>query len=895
MTVAQDTESFYIIDALGFLFRSYYAITPMTNAKGDSTHALYGFIRSIQKLIKEFHPHYLIAVFDGPGNSDSRKKIYSDYKSHREAMPADLAAQLALALKFCDLYGIPFLQIPGIEADDTIGTITKWLETSHHNVYICSSDKDLCQLVSDHVFILNTHKNNLILDKQKVKEIFDVRPDQIVDLLAMMGDSADNIPGIPGFGPKTATKLLHEYGSLKELLDKVDTLENKKKQETIKTHREIALLSQQLASLNFNVPIPQDKQFFAVKSPKEEELIAFYKEMGFNALLKDLKPSTAQAPSLPSTPENYHCVDTKEKLESLMKTLSSAQEIAIDTETTSLHPMQAELVGIGFCITPAEAYYIPTNSTLSLQEILQAIKPLLENSNISFIGHNIKYDCHVLKNYDIEIQTIGFDTMLASYLLNSQSHKHGLDHLTLTLFEKTKIPIEDLIGQGKQTRSMNDVPLELITKYCCEDVDYTLRLKHLFAPKLIEQNLLSVFKTIEMPLLPVLLSMERHGMYVDPKELAELATYLNTHIETLQSTIFAETGEIFNLNSPKQLSHILYEKLKIPAPTTKGTSAPSTSADVLESLQEKFPVCRHILKYRGLEKLRSTYVEALPEQILPSTHKIHCTFNQSVTATGRLSCQNPNLQNIPIRTEEGKKIRYAFKPSSPSCSFLSADYSQIELRILAHLSQDETLMNAFLQGGDVHRFTASLVFNVSQEAVTQEMRHLAKAVNFGILYGQQAFGLSQQLGISYAQASQFITTYFERYPKIKSFLDSCKQKAHETGLATTFTGRQRPLIDIHSKNPALKAAAERLAINTPIQGAQADIIKLAMIEIHKKLLTSPHLGFMVLQIHDELIFEVPDEALSTTKILVKTIMENIIQLSIPLTVDIAIGKNWGEC
>ncbi|MEI8301423.1 MAG: DNA polymerase I, partial [Chlamydiota bacterium] len=811
----QDTTPFYIIDALGFLFRSYYAITPMTNAKGDSTHALYGFIRSIQKLIKDFNPDYLIAVFDGPGNSDSRKKIYADYKSNREAMPADLAAQLALALKFCDLYGIPVLQIPGIEADDTIGTITKWLENSNHTVYICSSDKDLCQLVSDHVFILNTHKNNLILDKQKVKEIFDVRPDQIVDLLAMMGDSSDNIPGIPSFGPKTAAKLLHEYGSLKELLAKVDTLENKKRQETIKTHQEIALLSQQLATLNFNIPIPQDKQFFAKKPFKQDDLICFYKEMGFNTLLKELQPVMPQAPSQDSKPENYLCIDTKEKLESLVKTLSLAKEIAIDTETTNIHPMQAELVGIGLCIKPAEAYYIPTNSNLNIKEILQALKPLLANPAISFIGHNIKYDCHVLKNYDIEIATIGFDTMLASYLLNSQSHKHGLDHLALTLFEKTKIPIEDLIGQGKNIRSMTDVPLELITKYCCEDVDYTLRLKQLFAPQLIQQNLLSIFETIEMPLLPVLASMERHGMYVDPKELAELSVYLNAHIQTLEKTIFEETGEVFNLNSPKQLSHVLYEKLKIPLLTKKGASTPSTSADILESLQEKFPVCKHILKYRGLEKLRSTYVESLPEQILPSTHKIHCTFNQSVAATGRLSCQNPNLQNIPIRTEEGKKIRHAFKPSSPSSSFLSADYSQIELRILAHLSQDETLLNAFRQGEDIHRFTASLVFNVSQKDVSQEMRHLAKAVNFGILYGQQAFGLSQQLGISYSEASQFITTYFERYPKIKSFLDTCKQKSHETGLATTFTGRQRPLIDIHSKNPALKAAAERLAINTP--------------------------------------------------------------------------------
>ncbi|MBM3192306.1 MAG: hypothetical protein FJZ63_06635 [Chlamydiae bacterium] len=442
---------------------------------------------------------------------------------------------------------------------------------------------------------------------------------------------------------------------------------------------------------------------------------------------------------------------------------------------------------------------------------------------------------------------------------------------------------------------MKEVPFDLITHYCCEDVDYTLRLKHLFAQELQKRHLTPIFTTIEMPLLPVLASMERHGMYVDTQELAKLSDYLNTHIHKLQTQIFQETGETFNLNSPKQLGHILYEKMKLPPPTKKGIPPLSTSAEVLEELQEKFPVCRNILTYRGLEKLRSTYVETLPHEILPNTHRIHCTFNQSVAATGRLSCQNPNLQNIPVRSEEGKKIRSAFKPSSPSWSFLAADYSQIELRILAHLSQDEALMQAFLQGGDIHRFTASLVFNVSQEEVSTEMRQIAKAVNFGILYGQQAFGLSQQLGIPFQQASTFITTYFERYPKIQSFLESCKEKARTTGLATTFTGRQRPLLDIHSKNPSLKAAAERLAVNTPIQGAQADIIKLAMIEIHKKLTASPHLGFMVLQIHDELIFEVPDNALQETSHLVKTIMENIMTLSVPLTVDIAIGKNWGEC
>lgn len=889
------TEKFYLIDAVGFLFRSYYAITPMTNLQGASTHALYGFIRSIQKLIKDFSPTHLVAIFDGPDNSDSRTKIYADYKSNRKSMPQDLLPQIALSLEFCKLYGIPFLQIPGIEADDTIGTVTKWLEAAHHTTYICSSDKDLCQLVSDHTFVLNTHKDNLIIDKHKVKELFDVRPDQIVDLLAIMGDTSDNIPGIAGFGPKTAAKLLQEYNSLKNLLKNVDLLKNKNQQQKIKDHQEIALMSYQLASLDFNVPIIKEEDFFKLKPIDTENLANFYKEMHFLSLLKDLASGKETGVKIAAKDVYYELIDTEASLLKLITTLSSAHEIAIDTETTNIHPMKAELVGIGFSIQSGHAYYIPTNSHLTLDYILQNLKPLLENPDIGFIGHNIKYDLHVLKNYNIEIKNIYFDTMLASYLLNSQSHRHGLDRLCLELLGKVKIPIEDLIGQGKQQLSMKDVSLDLIKNYCCEDVDYTFRLKELFAPQLENQDLSKVFTKIEMPLLPILASMERKGIYVDIDKLHEMSLDLTTQIEALQQEIFQETNEVFNLNSPKQLGHILYDKMGIIPPSIKkGVPEYSTSANILEKLQESHPICKKILHYRGLEKLRSTYVDSLPEQILKQTGRIHCTFNQSVAATGRLSCQDPNLQNIPIRTEEGRKIRYAFKPA-PSHSFLAADYSQIELRILAHLSQDEALMQAFIRGEDIHSFTASLVFNIPQKEVTKEMRHLSKAVNFGILYGQQSFGLSQQLGISMQEASKFITTYFERYPKVKSFLESCKQKAHESGFTTTFTGRQRPLIDIHSKNPALRAAAERLAVNTPIQGAQADIIKLAMIEIQKHLLLCPHLGSMILQIHDELIFEVPDKHLHDAKTLVKDIMEHIVELSVPLTVDVAIGKNWGEC
>jgi DNA polymerase-1 len=892
-------EQFFLLDAIGFVFRSYFAITPMTNQQGASTHALFGFIRSILKLIKDFDPKYLVAVFDGKDNSKSREEIYSEYKSNRKELPDDLGPQIGLAVEFCKMYGIPVLQIPGIEADDTIASITKWLEEKHQTTYICSSDKDLCQLVTKNTFILNTFKENLIIDEEKVKETFGVRPDQIVDLLAIMGDTSDNIPGIPGFGPKTAAKLLEEFGSLSNLLKNVDKVDSKKKQETIRDNEDLAKLSHKLATLHLDAPFPKDKEFFKLKEPDIEVLAHFYKEMNFKSLLKDLMHSDLFESKEPKKEELeciYHTVDTEEKLQELISHLKDQEEIVIDLETTDIKPMAAKIVGMGLSALENTAYYIPFNLDLSESFILSKLKPILEDPKKKFIGHNIKYDYHVLKNSGIDLKNIYFDTMIASYLLNSESNRHNLDLLSLEILSKKKIPIEDLIGKGKKQISMKEVPIDLITNYCCEDVVCTLRLKNIFEKELKEKNLEKVFREIEMPLVPVLISMERAGIFVDTKKLTEMSEYLSKEISKLQNTIYQECGEIFNLNSPKQLSEVLFQKMGITPVGKKGTSGFSTSASVLEELEANYPVCRKILAYRALEKLRSTYVDSLPEQISPKTHKIHCTFNQSVAATGRLSCQDPNLQNIPTRTEEGKKIRYAFTPEDPeNWSFISADYSQIELRILAHLSQDENLIAAFNQNEDIHKSTAALVFNVPKEAVTKEMRDMAKAVNFGILYGQQAFGLSQQLGISVQEASKFINTYFETYPSIKSFLESCKEKARETGVATTFTGRQRPIVDIHSKNGMLRAAAERLAVNTPIQGAQADIIKMAMIKIDHMLKKHPEYGHMILQIHDELIFEVPNEHVEKVKKEIKQIMETIVNLCIPLTVDVSIGKNWGEC
>jgi DNA polymerase-1 len=880
-------KKLYILDAVSFVFRSYYAIGQMTNARGESTNALYGFIRSVQKIMKDFNPEHLVAVFDGPENKQERIKIYEEYKSHRKGMPDDLFPQLELAFDYCEYGGIPHLSEPGVEADDLIGTIAKWAEKKGSEVFICSSDKDLCQLISDHVFMINTHKDNLLIDRKKVEELYGVKPEQIVDYLAIMGDATDNIPGIPGFGPKTASALLQTYGSLNNLLNNLDTLKNQKQAEKIKMHRDDALISQKLAQLMLNIPFPKKEEFFRIKKADVEKLTALYRDMNFSTLLRELEPTTEKK----EEKVEYRIVDDEKGVEALLEELSKAKKICIDTETTRLEPMQAKLVGIGFGVEPKKAWYIPTNGAIGLLKVVQMIKPLLEDPKIGFYGHNIKYDMHILLNHGIKLVNIAFDTMLASYLLNPQNNRHNLDQLTLEKFGKVKIPTKSLIGQGKKQKSMKDVPIKDVGNYCCEDVDYTTRLKELFEKEIEKRGLGKVLYEIELPLIPVLIDMERFGMYLDCEKLHKMSADLEKKILMIEKQIYDLAGEEFNIKSPKQLMQILFEKLQIKT----GAKKKSTRADILENLQNDYPIAQKILEFRTLEKLRSTYVNTLPNQVHSDTKRIHCTFNQSVAATGRLSCQDPNLQNIPIRSEEGKKIRAAFSPQKEGWCYLAADYSQIELRLLAHLSQDPKLIEAFQNDEDIHAFTASTVFNVPLDKVTKKMRSQAKAVNFGIIYGQQAYGLSQELGIDVKEAAAFIQTYFERYPKVHEFLKHCREIVHKTGIATTMTGRQRPIPEIHSTNAMIRQAAERLAVNTPLQGSQADIIKMAMIKIFNELQKRKKPAHMVLQIHDELIFELPKSEVETVKPLIKEIMEHIVSLSVPLTVNIAIGKNWGEC
>jgi DNA polymerase I len=883
-------KKLFVLDVSGFIFRAYFALPPLNNSSGEATHALFGFIRSILKLYKDFQPHHLVAVYDGPENKKQRQELYEAYKAHRVREYEDLPEQIERAKEFCTLMGIPQVEIPGVEADDVMGSIAVWATSlPDTEVYLCTSDKDLCQLVNDRVFILNPWKENLIIDSAKVEEIYGVPPAQIVDLLAIVGDSSDNIPGLPGFGPKTALPLLKEWGSLENLLAHAEEVKGAKKQETLRNEGEMAKLSKRLATIYTDTPFSQDPLFFAIGKPQTAELKAFYIEMGFSLLARELDP-------LLHTEENtaYHLVDTPLALHQLVQKLKQAEEIAFDVETTSLRPLLANLVGIGFSIRQGEGYYVPLNGELGKNAVLDALKPLFEDPALKFIGHNIKYDLHVLANVGIHVAHVTFDTILASYLLNSSSRRHSLDHLALNYFGKVKTPIKELIGTGKKEITMDLVPITRVCDYCCQDVDYTLRIKHILAPQLNTRGLDALLFDLELPLSAVLLKMERKGMFVDTSLLQIISNDIAKELKQTEQKIFALAGEEFNINSPKQLSGILFEKLKI-KPLKKTATGYSTNADVLEALAKEHPIAEKLLVFRTLEKLRSTYLESLPQEINPHTGRIHPTFNQFVAATGRLACQDPNLQNIPVRTAQGKRLREAFRPQQTGWSYLSADYSQIELRLLAHLSDDERLIQAFEEGEDIHAYTASLVFGIPLRQVTPLQRHQAKAINFGIVYGQQAYGLSQQLNIDTKEALAFIENYFFRYPKVLTFINHCIATARKEGKAVTMIGREREIPEINSSNAILRNTAERLAINTPLQGSAADLIKLAMLKIDALLIKSNMRTQMVLQIHDELIFEAPNEEMESLIPLVKEGMEKVFTLKIPLVVDVNIGKNWAEC
>lgn len=892
-------KTLYIIDASGYLYRSYFAIRNITNAKGESTNALFGFIRSLQKLRKDFAPEHLVAVFDGPENKKSREAIYSDYKAHRTSTPPDLIYQIDWAQEACKLMGIPMLSVPGVEADDTMASVALWAEKQHAKVYLCTSDKDLCQLVNNKINILNTFKENLILGPKEVEETFGVSPTQMIDYLAITGDASDNVPGLPGFGPKTAAALLKEFGTLDYILGHPEVVQGKK-QETLVQHAEQARMSRKLVTVHTDVHFPQDNSFFAIKAFDKQALKDFYASMNFNSLIRELEQETPAAKQLHHVEKteaehvSYHLVDDEIAFSDMLKEFSKHPEVCMAVLATEELPFKGKLVGISFSVRPKEAWYVPINGKLGSKHVLNELQHLFSKKHPAFVGHNIKYDCQVLANAGVQFPHIAFDTMLASYLLNSHSRQHSLDHLMLELFGKAKMPLNVLLGKGKSAVRLEELPTQSLIEYCCEQVDYICRIKEILAHQLKERKLEGLLHDLELPLLTVLAKMERHGIFLDLPYLKKMSHTFARQLAAIELEIYAMAGETFNINSPKQLSEILFVKMGIHAPKKTATGL-STNADVLEMLSAKYPIASKVIEYRTAEKLRSTYIDALPLEVDPNTHRIHCTFNQTVAATGRLSCQDPNLQNIPIRTEEGRKIRAAFRPEKEGWSFLAADYSQIELRLLAHLSEDPTLIDAFHTGQDIHALTASYIFNVPLKDVTKEQRHGAKAVNFGVIYGQQAFGLAQELNIDLKSASAFIEAYFKRYSRVRDFVESAKENTRLTGRAVTYTGRERLIPEIHSKNGMLRAAAERLAVNTPLQGTAADLIKMAMLQIDKALQKEHLESKMILQIHDELIFEVPDREISKVENMVREIMQGVLKLKVPLVVDIIVGKNWAEC
>ncbi len=886
-----EKDIFLLIDASGLIYRSFFALPPLTSPAGRPTGALFGFIRSFLKVNTKLSPAHLIAVFDGPENKKSRLALYSDYKATRKPTPNELIEQIEEAKKFCTLFGIPMLAERGVEADDTIASITEWaVRETPSTIFLCSADKDLAQLVSKQVRIINPAKEDKILDEAGVEEEWGLRPDQMCDYFALIGDASDNVPGIEGIGPKTAVALLKEWKTLDGLLANVDAIPGKKG-EHIKAGRESALLSKQLVVLDRSVKVPHTIQFYERQEPHTQELYHFFQEKGF----KTLEPllSTPLPPDVPP-PCQHEIITTKEDLDRLISWLEKKSTIAIDCETTRLDEFSAELVGIGLASEPTHVFYIDCRTKLSGEEVVKRLNTVIKKNGIRLIGHNIKYDLHVLTRFGLEVPKLDFDTLLASWLLYAHERNHNLDDLARRHFHKEKIPIESLIGKGKQTRSMAEAPVPAVAAYCAEDVEFTLRLKELFEQELKETHIDRVFRNVEMPLIPVLLRMENNGVYVNVDRLHAIQTIIDHSLEEVQAAIYTMAGKTFNINSPKQLSDVLFVDLKLPK-QGKGKLHLSTNIEVMEELSLFHPIAQKIIEYRQLDKLKSTYLETLPKQIRADSGRVHCRFAQSGTATGRMACQDPNLQNIPVKSELGKEIRSAFQPQQPGWVYVSADYSQIELRLLAHISKDPTLIKAFTEEMDIHALTAAEIFGVSLSQVTDDMRRRAKAVNFGILYGQQAYGLARELHISTKEAQEFINRYFARYSTVQGVIAEAKAKAHRTGMAETLTGRRRLIPDINSSDFFIRAANERLAVNTPFQGTSADIIKMAMIAIDHALVHDAMRTMMVLQIHDELLFEAPEEELERLLPLIKEKMENVMSLAVPLRVDINVGKNWKEC
>ena len=912
------TPDLVLVDASSYVYRAFHALPPLSNSRGEPTGALLGVLNMLQKFMKDFHPQHIGVVFDAPGRT-FRDDLFTEYKAQRAAMPDDLRAQVGPLLQIIEAQGLPLLRVPGVEADDVIGTLACRAARAGQRVLISTGDKDMAQLVDGSITLINTMSNTL-LDRDGVKSKFDVYPEQIVDYLALIGDSIDNIPGIDKVGPKTAARLLQQFGNLDNLIAHVAEVPGKVG-ENLRAGLETLELSRRLATIHTDLELPLSVAELRPGTPDTQRLRELYTRFELRALLRALEgseaapagapPAAAAAAAAPPAPagaaapqtieRRYQTITRWEDFEPWLEALRQADLFSFDTETTSLDYMRAEIVGVSFAVEPGSAAYVPlahvypgAPEQLDRARVLAALKPLLEDPARGKVGHNLKYDAHVLLNAGIALAGMRFDTMLESYVWNSVATNHDMDSDARRYLGLTAVTFEDVAGKGAKQLTFDQVPVEKAGAYAAEDADLTLRLHRALWPQLESLPALArLYEECEQPLLPVLLAMEHRGVLVDRERLRAQSREFARQLQELLLAAHREAGHEFNIESPRQLQQILFERLQLPVRRKTPTGQPSTAEDVLEELAESYPLPRIVLDYRALAKLKSTYTDKLPEQVNERTGRIHTNYAQAVAATGRLSSVDPNLQNIPIRRAEGRRIRQAFV-APPGYVLLAADYSQIELRIMAHLSGDESLRAAFADDRDVHQATAAEVFGVSPDAVTSDQRRTAKVINFGLIYGMSPFGLARNLGIERSAAHQYVERYFQRYPGVRRFMDDTRLRARELGYVETVFGRRLYLPDIRSGNPQLRQYAERSAINAPMQGTAADIIKRAMIAVHAWCSRADSPAHLIMQVHDELVLEVRAEAIEEVTQVVRERMVDAATLSVPLRVDAGTGANWDE-
>jgi DNA polymerase-1 len=886
-----EKKTLYLIDGSAYIHRAYHAIRGLSNSKGVPTNAVFGFARMLIKLIEDRSPAFGAMFFDAKGPT-FRHELYKDYKANRPKMPEDLALQVPIIKDVTCGFNLPVIEQQGYEADDLIGTVARLAEEDGFDVIMVTGDKDFVQLVTGKATIWDPMKDEVI-DTIVVQERFGLTPGQMIEVMGLCGDASDNVPGVPGIGLKTALDLVQTHGSMEALYESVADITKKKQKENLIQYKDQAFLSRDLVKIDTHAPIIFNAGDYRLKGPDTEKLSRLFKDLEFSQLQKTF--STIRR----AREKDYRAVTKKEALNELIDILGTAEVMALDTETTSTDPMLADLVGLSVAVREDQAFYVPIGHTaadasdqLDREVVLQAFKPILESSKIKKVGQNIKYDWIVLNQSGVVLDGVNFDTMLASYLINPTKRAHNLDQIALDYLSHKTTTFTEVIDKGMN--SFAQVSLEKAVPYACEDADVTLMAQKVLADELDKIGLTELFHTVEMPLVPVLMRMEQTGMAVDEGKLRDLSKSFEHRLDQLEGDIYALAGEKFNINSPQQMGAILFEKLKLPVQKkTKKRTGYSTDVSVLTVLARQHELPALLLEHRTLSKLKSTYADALIQLINPRTGRIHTSFNQTITATGRLSSSDPNLQNIPVRTTEGREIRRAFV-ARQGWQLLSADYSQIELRILAHCSDDKILIQAFRKGEDIHTRTAAEVFQVSPEAVTSELRRQAKAINFGIIYGMSPFGLARQLEISQKMAKVYIDNYFARYDGVRQFVEKVKKEAFETMRSSTLMNRIRLLPDIRSTNATIRQFAERTAVNTPIQGSAADLIKIAMIRIDDALRVQKLRASMLLSVHDELVFEVPPEERDHAQELIRTIMEGIWDLKVPLKVNVSCGENWAE-